>query len=158
LATNGIIQGGMFQKNSSISQEIFMDKKTLDGQITFFYYANLEAAVEFYQHLMGFELVEDQEWAKIYRVTGSSYLGIVTGEKGFFEPQQHNAVLITLLTQDVRDWYKRLQSKGVKLLTGIQEKRDIQVRCFFLEDPGGYTLEIQQFLRATQVKLFHTSD
>jgi hypothetical protein len=107
---------------------------------------------------MGFELVEDQRWAKIYRITGSGYLGIVAGEKGFFKPQKHNAVLLTLLTQDVNDWYERLKSKGVKLLTGIQEKRDIQVRCFFLEDPGGYALEIQQFLKPAQVKLFHAAD
>lgn len=135
-----------------------MKKASMDGQITFFYYPDLKAAAEFYQHLMGFELVEDQRWAKIYRITGSGYLGIVAGEKGFFKPQKHNAVLLTLLTQDVKDWYERLKSKGVKLLTGIQEKRDIQVRCFFLEDPGGYALEIQQFLKPAQVKLFHSAD
>ncbi len=135
-----------------------MNKESIDGQITFFYYPDLEAAVEFYQQLMGFELVEDQKWTKIYRVTGSSYLGIVTGEKGFLKPQKHNAVLLTLLTQDVNEWYERLKSKGVKLLTGIQKKLDIQVRCFFLEDPGGYALEIQQFLNPAQAKLFHNAD
>lgn len=33
---------------------------------------------------MGFELLEDQKWAKIYRISGPSYLGIVAGEKGVF--------------------------------------------------------------------------
>ena len=132
-----------------------MKETHFDGQITFLYYPDLRAAAEFYENFMGFELVEDQKWAKIYQISGPSYLGIVAGEKGFFKPQKHNAVLITMLTQDVDSWYAHLKSRGVKLLTGIQEKKDIGIRCFFLQDPGGYTLEVQQFLLPDQAGLFH---
>jgi hypothetical protein len=31
-------------------------------------------------------------------------------------------------------------------LTEVKEVEEIQVRGFFLEDPGGYALEIQRFL------------
>ena len=78
-----------------------MEKTHPDGQITFLYYSDLKAAAAFYGDLMGFELVDDQQWAKIYRISASGYLGIVAGEKGFCKPQERNAVLVTLLTREV---------------------------------------------------------
>ena len=125
------------------------------SQITFFYYPDLAEAAPFYTDVMGFELVDDQQWAKLYRVAGSSFMGIVAGENGFRRPQDYNAVLLTVCVNDVATWYEYLKAKGVKLLTDIQEKEDIQVRCFFFEDPGGYALEIQQFLRADMIEIFH---
>lgn len=125
------------------------------AQITFFYYAELEAAVTFYEEVMGLELVEDQGWARIYRVGGGAFLGIVAGEKGFHRPQARNAVLLTLVVDDVPGWYEHLASRGARLLSEVQERPEIEIRCFFLEDPGGYTLEIQQFLRPDLIDVFY---
>ena len=134
-----------------------MDSKpiTAQSQITFFYYHDLANAAHFYEQVMQFALVEDQKWAKIYRVAGTAFVGIVAGDKGFRRPQAYNAVLLTVLVNDVGAWYGYLQAQGVKLLTEIQDKPDIQVRCFFLEDPGGYAIEIQEFLRPDLAKIFH---
>jgi lactoylglutathione lyase len=127
----------------------------VQSQITFLYYRDLQPASAFYQDVMGLELVEDQEWAKIYRVGGNAFLGIVDEKKGFLKAQETNAVLITLLVNDVPGWYDYLKRKGAKILTEVQEKKDIQVRCFFLEDPDGYVLEIQQFLKPDLARIFH---
>jgi predicted enzyme related to lactoylglutathione lyase len=126
------------------------------SQITFLYYRDLETAARFYEQTMRFELVEDQQWAKIYRVAGTAFVGIVAGDKGFRRPQEYNAVLLTILVNDVYSWYAYLQELGGKFLTEVQDKPDIQVRCFFIEDPGGYAIEIQQFLRPDLVKIFHS--
>lgn len=131
------------------------NKRSLQSQITFFYYADMSAAVEFYGEVLGLELVEDQEWAKIYRVQGTAFLGVVAGEKGFHQPQAMNAVLVTLLVDDVPAWYAYLQSKGVKMLTELMTKEDIQIQCFFAEDPGGYSIEFQRFLRPDLAEIFH---
>jgi len=133
-------------------------ERRVQSQITFFYYDDLDAASAFYGDVMGFRLVEDQKWAKIYRTSGGAYVGIVAGEKGFHQAQGQNAVLLTLLVDDVDAWYEYLQSRSVKIVTELQEKEDIQVRCFFLEDPGGYSLEIQRFLKPEQAKIFHQDD
>ena len=125
------------------------------SQITFFYYPDLDAAAHFYSDIMGFELVDDQRWAKLYRVRGDAFMGIVAGENGFRQPQAYNAVLLTVCVNDVATWYDYLKAKGVKMLTDVLEKEDIQVRCFFFEDPGGYPLEVQQFLRADMMEIFH---
>jgi predicted enzyme related to lactoylglutathione lyase len=130
-------------------------ERQVQSQITFFYYDDLEAASKFYGDIMGFGLVEDQKWAKIYRASGSAYVGIVAGEKGFHKAQEKNAVLLTLLVNDVAQWCEYLKSQGVKIVTELEEKKDIRVRCFFLEDPGGYSIEVQRFLKPELARIFH---
>ena len=127
----------------------------VQSQITFLYYHDLQAAASFYGDVLRLELVDDQAWARIYRIASHAFLGIVAGEKGFHRPQDKNAVLVTLVVDDVPGWYEYLKSRGVKLLGESQYRAEIQIRCFFLEDPGGYTLEIQQFLRPDLVTVFH---
>ena len=126
----------------------------IQSQITFLYYADLHAAEAFYGDVLGFELVEDQAWAKVYRVGRDAFLGVVAGERGFHQPKAHNAVLLTLVVDDVPGWYEYLKSWGVKMLSEVQHREDIQIQCFFFEDPGGYTLEIQQFLKPGLAEVF----
>ena len=137
-----------------------MDEKGIRvrSQITFLYYRDLQVASTFYEGVMGFELIDDQEWAKIYRISGNAYLGIVDEKKGFLRAQETNAVLITLVVEDVFGWYEYLKNKGVRILTEPQEKEDIQVQCFFFEDPGGYALEIQRFLKPDLARIFQGDD
>ena len=120
--------------------------KGVSAGITFFYYKDIEPAIQFYGEVMGFQLVSDQGWAKIFRIAGNSYVGVVTGKGGFHQPQEKNAVLLTVVVDNVKEWYERLRRTEITLLTELQEKPDIQVRCFFLQDPAGYAIEIQQFL------------
>lgn len=129
--------------------------RSVDSQITFLYYDAIQPIASFYENILGFELVEDQGWAKIYRTTGSAFVGIVAGEAGFHQPRDENAVLVTLCTDDVSGWYEYLKGQSVKLLTEVQEREEIQIRCFFFQDPGGYTFEVQQFLRPDLVEIFH---
>ena len=131
------------------------NKLKVQSQITFLYYRDLEPISRFYKEIMGFELVEDQGWAKIYRVSGNAFLGIVDEERGFHKAQEKSAVLITLAVADVFWWYDYLKGKGIKLLTDIRESEEIQVRCFFAEDPGGYAIEIEEFLKPEAAWIFH---
>lgn len=126
----------------------------VQSQITFLYYRELEPIDSFFEEVLGFEIVEDQAWAKIYRVAGQAFLGIVAGDKGFHQPQDHNAVLITLVVDDAAQWYDHLKGRGVQMLTGLQDRQEIQIRCFFFQDPGGYTFEVQQFLKPEPAKIF----
>jgi predicted enzyme related to lactoylglutathione lyase len=116
-------------------------------QIACFYYPDLSPASRFYQEIMGFELVQAvDEWFRVYRTSANAFLAIVNEERGFHKAQQKNAVLVVLVVDDVSWWYDHLRCEGAKVLTAIQEMRDIRARCFFVEDPGGYTIEIEQFL------------
>lgn len=125
------------------------------GQITFLYYQDLDQVVPFYRDVLGLELVEDQGWAKIFRVYHSAYLGIVAGKQGFHAPRAENAVLITLVVEDAAQWYARLEQTDVKFLSQLENRKEIGIRCFFVQDPGGYTLEIQQFMNPDQIDIFY---
>ena len=128
------------------------------SQITFLYYDDLTPIDKFYREVMGFTLVKDQGWAKIYAVSETAFVGIVDGDRGFHEPQERNAVLITLVVDDVFGWYDYLKSKGVTMLTEVEEHEEIQVRGFFCQDPGGYSIEVQQFLDPETARLFHQGE
>jgi lactoylglutathione lyase len=134
------------------------EKLKVQSQITFLYYHDLQPVCKFYEEIMGFELIEDQRWAKIYRINGNAYLGIVDEERGFHKAQEKSAVLLTLVVDDVFWWYDYLKRKGVKILTELREMEDIQIRGFFLEDPGGYAIEVQQFLKPDVARIFHQGD
>ena len=126
-----------------------MEKKLkAQSQITFLYYYELDTPGKFYQDVMGFELIEDQGTARIYRVCGNAHLGIVNQATGFHRAQPTNAVEITLVVDDVEPWYQHLKSKGVKFLREpiIKGKTVHSHNTFVIEDPGGYTIEVQQFL------------
>lgn len=125
------------------------------SQITFLYYKDLAPIADFYANVLGLELVEEQQWAKIYRTSATSFIGIVGGERGFHQPQASNAVLCTLVVDDVPGWYTRLRASGVKILREPRVYEDIQVHCFFFEDPGGYAFEVQQFLNPALAEIFH---
>jgi len=127
-------------------QEHTMNDMSFQSQITFLYYKNLSRAAEFYENIMRFELCDDQGAAKIYRTYSNAYIGIVDEKTGHCRAQETNAVLITLVTEDVEQWYNYLQSKEVKILTEVMQPESFPVKCFFFEDPEGYQLEIQKFL------------
>jgi predicted enzyme related to lactoylglutathione lyase len=129
---------------------------TIQSQITFFYYPELAPAATFYEEVLGLPLVVDQGWARIYRVNGAAFLGIVAGKKGFHQSKGKSAVLLTLVVDDTTEWYTYLQDRGVPLLTELQHREDIQIRCFYLQDPGGYSIEIQEFLQPEVRQAFGT--
>ena len=119
---------------------------SLSSQITFLYFDDLNSAAPFFEDVLKLEIVEEQEAAKIYRITGGAFIGIVDGAKGHWRAQEQSAVLITLVVDDVKTWYDYLKIKGLKMLTGIQKPEIAPVECFFFEGPGGYHFEVQRFL------------
>ena len=119
------------------------------SQITFLYYKDLSEPSKFYGDLFGFKLEIDQGWAKIYRVSESSYLGIVDETRGTLNWAPEKSALVTLVTatiDEVDEWYEKLQNAGVKIRSEPQTHDEIGIRGFFLEDPAGYVIEIQHFL------------
>lgn len=103
------------------------NRPTVASQITFFYYHDLAPIAHFYEEVMGFERVEDQGWAKIYRVNGRAFMGIVDEKRGFHRAQERNAVLLTLVVDDV--WAGTTISKARALKS--PRSRRIRMRSRF---------------------------
>ena len=84
---------------------------------------------------------------QIYRVNGGAFIGIVDEAHGSLKTQRENAVMITLVVADVGGWYAYLQEQGVKIRRAYGRSEEIQIEYFFVEDPGGYVLEFERFLK-----------
>jgi catechol 2,3-dioxygenase-like lactoylglutathione lyase family enzyme len=123
-----------------------------DHSITFFYYDDIHAVVPFYENILGFELVLDQGMARIYRIAENCYFGIVDGNRGHLKHQEKSAVLLTIVSQDVEDWHKRMTDAGVAGLSGMLKGTFCE--HFFFEDPAGYAIEIQRFHNPDVARLF----
>ena len=131
-----------------------MNLSSLDSQITFLYFKDLNEAVGFFEDILKLELVDDQGAARIYRLSGGAFIGIVDESEGHCKSQESNAVLITIVTEDVKGWYDYLVSKGVKMETPVKRPESFPVECFFFKGPGGYDFEIQRFLKEETAKAF----
>ena len=69
----------------------------VNGVITFFYYKDLSQAAEFYQKIMGFQLIQDQKWAKIFKVQDNAYIGCVDGNVGYHKYSDTKPVMLTVI-------------------------------------------------------------
>ncbi|MDO1585353.1 VOC family protein [Rhizobium oryzicola] len=125
---------------------------TKDYSITFFYYDDIHAVAPFYENVLGFELVLDQGMARIYRIAGRNYFGIVDGNRGHCKHQEKSAVLLTIVAEDVAGWHAKLKEAGVPKQSEML--RGTFCEHFFFEDPAGYAIEIQRFHNPDVAKLF----
>jgi predicted enzyme related to lactoylglutathione lyase len=122
--------------------------KHFESQITFLYYRDLAQASKFYEDLFSFDLIVDQGWAKIYQITKNASLGLVDETKGYCNWHKEKTVMVTLVckTADaVDEWFMKANEAGINCLSEPHDVEELGIRCFLLEDPEGYVIEIQYF-------------
>ena len=124
------------------------------SQITFLYYKELTGPAHFFEEILGLQKVDDQGFARIYRIAGGSFIGIVDEAQGYCDAPRAKNVLITLVTDDVHPWYQRLQAAGVAVDAAPAVHEKANVEGFFFEGPGGYAFEIQKFLNPAVARHF----
>lgn len=116
------------------------------GLITWLYYDDLPKAMKFYEKTMGFKMVVDQGWSKIYKIRDGAYLGLVDGEKGYHRASKTKPVIICLNVYNAEYWFKKLQAKGVEIEEQPKESERLKIKVFMFKDPEGYVIEIQESL------------
>jgi catechol 2,3-dioxygenase-like lactoylglutathione lyase family enzyme len=124
------------------------------SQITFQSYDNLDRPAEFYGGFLGLEMVFNQEMVRIYRTADHAFIGVVKRAHGYQRVKDENSVVISLTVENVDGWYDHLKNSDVKILTELREQKRAPVRSFYFEDPGGYSLEIQEFTRPEDKEAF----
>lgn len=122
---------------------------SIDAQIVMFYYDDLAAPAEFYGKTLGLAQTQDFGWARFFRIVPGSEVGLVkAGPGAYYTPQARNAVMLSIVTSDVDAWYERLKSlPGVDFIVDLQSHDGAPIRNFMIRDPGGYTVEIFQWLK-----------
>jgi predicted enzyme related to lactoylglutathione lyase len=130
----------------------------VEGMITFTYYNDLEKAAEFYGETMGFALMIDVDFAKVYRVSDSSHIGIVDGERGFLRAKEDKPVMISFVVEDIDVWYDYLRDKGVEIFQPPKEASYLRMKTLLLRDPEGYVVEILEFLEKPYGRSYDASE
>lgn len=115
----------------------------INQQITFLGTTNLANTAEFYERVLGLELVVDQGTCRIYRTAGSAYLGFCQRETA---PEGCDQVVLTLVTDEVDECAQYLLSQGIQLDHPPKINHKYNIYHFYLSDPNGYKIEIQKFL------------
>jgi len=123
---------------------------SISSQTTMFYYKDIGPAARFYGEVLGLEITLDWSWVKFYRTGPASAVGLVTeGDGGWHKVQASNAVMLSLVTDEVDAWYAHLRRRDdVTFLKDIADGGPL--RSFLIEDPGGYTVEFFQWLETAE--------
>ena len=125
------------------------------ASITFLTYEHLAAGDHFYRQVLGLPLIEDQGWAKVYRIHGAANVGIVETRRGPVEKPVGAGTLLSIVVEDVDAWYERLKDEPtIEILGPPAMVATILVYSFFLKDPAGYLIEIQAFTDPETVDRF----
>jgi len=119
---------------------------TVDANLVFFYYQDLEKAERFYSDILGMEKVLDYGFAKIHRLSQSSYLCLVDVTKGMHEASEPKTVTLSFVTDEVDAWYEYLKEKGLEMRGPLGDATRHPTRGFVTYDPEGYFLEFERFL------------
>jgi len=112
------------------------------------YYTDLAAAQRFYEKGLGFALIVDQGWAKIYRTSESGFIGLVDQARGMHRATEKKGVTVSFFTDAIDRWFDHVRSHQVLPLRSDEVGRDPEgrYRAFVGYDPEGYYLEFDVFL------------
>lgn len=114
--------------------------------VIWMYYKDLEGIQRFYEDVMGFDMVVDQGWAKMYATSPTGFVGPVDGAKGMHSWTEKKAVTISFLTENVDNWFAYLKDQETFELRHQEVLKESMVRVFVGYDPEGYFLEFDTFL------------
>jgi catechol 2,3-dioxygenase-like lactoylglutathione lyase family enzyme len=113
--------------------------------VVWFYYKDMEGIQRFYEEALGFDLIVDQGWAKIYPVGPTGYFGLVDEKLGMHKFTEQKAVTMSFFTADIDGWYDYLSSNDSIEMRSQKIEEEDEYRAFVAYDPEGYYLEWDVF-------------
>ncbi|MCP3910859.1 MAG: VOC family protein [Actinomycetia bacterium] len=113
--------------------------------ITFLYYRDLTTAEAFWRNL-GFPMVIDQGFAKIFRVAAGAHVGLVDEAKGMNDWHEQKCVQVCLRVPDVDAWHDWAKTEPMPGVSAMSENEALGIRAFVFNDSEGYQIEVQSTL------------
>lgn len=127
------------------------DRKTplpaIESSVVMLYYKDLAPVTAFYESTLGLRKTLDLGWCRIYRVSPTSYVGLIDERRGYHRVSPDKPVMLSIVTTDVDGWHKRMLAAGVPIVKPLAPLSELPgpgmapVRGFLVKDPGGYTVE-----------------
>ena len=114
-----------------------------NGMIAFFGTGDLKKTEQFYKEILGFSLEKDQGKCQIYDVPGGGKIGFCS----HIPVNAHSkSPIITFVTDEVDQVYENMINRGLVIQNKPEKNLYFHIYHFFVQDPNGYTVEIQKFL------------
>jgi len=113
--------------------------------VVWFYYKDMEGIQRFYEDVMGFDLIADQGWTKIYRIGPTGYFGLVDESRGMHNYTEQKGVTLSLITADIDAWFDYLDGRDDVEMRHEEVVEEEPYRAFVAYDPEGYYLEWDVF-------------
>jgi len=113
--------------------------------ITFLYYRDLVTAEAFWRHL-GFPMVIDQGFAKIFQIAGGAHVGLVDEARGMNDWQEDKCVQVCIRVPDVEAWRAWALAEALPGVSELFVNEAIGIRAFVFTDTEGYQIEVQSTL------------
>jgi catechol 2,3-dioxygenase-like lactoylglutathione lyase family enzyme len=142
LALFAMIVGGCDSEQPEAAAERTAPVPDIVATNAFFYYVDVEAAWQFYRDVLGFETVVDYGFAKIMRITETSYVTLVAAESGMHSAEEPKTVTLNLISDELDAWYQHLQDAEANMHSEIDGRPQLE---FVVSDPEGYLLRFQRF-------------
>lgn len=119
----------------------------IHSTITWLYYNDVLAMQNFYKDVLGLDLVADQGWTKIYKVTETGFMAIVDGKKGMHSATKEKAVNVGFILDDLDPWFEYIKENTLMELhqKEIKTGSDNRYRAFVSYCPEDYYLEFDRF-------------
>jgi len=137
------------KENTIISNH---EKTTPEGlgfysTITWLYYKDVLAMQHFYENVLGLEMVADQGWTKIYKVSETGFLAIVDERRGMHKFTETKAVNVGFIIEDIEGWYDYVKTNDpFELRTEkLEIESDKRYTAFVGYGPEAYYLEFDYF-------------
>lgn len=122
-------------------------KEGFYGAVTWLYYEDMQEAQRFYEEKIGFKLLVDQGWAKVYQISETSYLGLVDGRRGMHSFTDLKGTSVSFIVKDLEAWYDYVkQHQPFPVKQEIYTGKEDRYKAFVGQDPGKYFLEFNRFL------------
>ncbi len=123
--------------------------------MVWFYYKDMPAIQAFYEDVMGFDLIVDQGWTKIYRISPSGYMGLVDEQRGMHNFTEKKAVTMSFWTDRIDDWYAYVSTNDSFEMRSEKVEATDRYRAFVAYDPEGYYLEWNVFTEVPDNETLH---
>jgi len=131
----------------AVQQNKLPDGLTIHSTITWLYYKDILAMQNFYENVFGLEMVADQGWTKIFKVSDTGFLAIVDEKRGMHSYTEKKAVNVGFIIDDLEDWYEYAREN--KLFDLFEDELGVgpetRYKAFVGFCPEGYFLEFDHF-------------
>ena len=145
----------ILDQNETIISQKTGDKSVPDGlgfhsSVTWLYYKDVLSMQGFFENTLGLEMVADQGWTKIYKVTDSGFIGLVDERRGMHQYTEEKAATVSFILDDLDGWFNYVaDNKPFELRsTEIGMGPDKRYRAFVGYDPEGYFFGVRYILSA----------